>query len=54
MINLSFDELPYQALMVKLKELARDDLGDPTVPAENQNKIGTTSAAFSTVEKRDI
>lgn len=50
-INISFEELPYHELMAKLQDIARGEVGDQTVPLENQRKVESTSEDQSTTEK---
>lgn len=45
-ISLSFEDFPYFTLMTKLQDLARDEVGDPKVPLQNQRKEPSTSAAL--------
>lgn len=50
MTNISFIYSSYHELMAKLKELAREDIGDPKIPLERKRVKGIPSAALSTTD----
>lgn len=45
-INLSFEYMPYYALMTKLQKLAREEVGDPIVPIEQKRNSSSAAAKF--------
>ena len=51
MINLSFEDVPYRTLMTKLRDIAREEVGDPTIYLEKQRRTRSNSAAICTMEK---
>lgn len=51
MIALCFEELPYQSLITKLQELARENVGELTIPSEYQRKFGPALVALADFEE---